>query len=230
MTENCSRGMWEALPAPGGGHSSISRAQAETPRDRARGAHRHPVRDVDAVFDLKHMVITNLVTDKALLNRVFQEAGRKEFRFIARSGIWLSGADRPAAIGAVAAVPRAAHHARVRPHRRLVDRLARIEDDLQSETADPHPRDHRPGPVPPAPPQRGRGRVRCADRGRDHHAAQGDRGDPARADVRPRGRDDQASHVEGALDRSTGLAKPLVVLTIGTPTATSGSSGRSPRR
>jgi uncharacterized membrane protein YheB (UPF0754 family) len=47
--------------------------------------------DVDAVFDLKEMVITNLVTDKALLNRIFQEAGRKEFRFIARSGIYFGG-------------------------------------------------------------------------------------------------------------------------------------------
>jgi uncharacterized membrane protein YheB (UPF0754 family) len=37
------------------------------------------------------MVITDLVTDKALLNRIFQEAGRKEFRFIARSGIYFGG-------------------------------------------------------------------------------------------------------------------------------------------
>jgi uncharacterized membrane protein YheB (UPF0754 family) len=36
-------------------------------------------------------VITNLVHDKALLNRIFQEAGRKEFRFIARSGIYFGG-------------------------------------------------------------------------------------------------------------------------------------------
>ncbi|MBC6447117.1 DUF445 domain-containing protein [Actinokineospora xionganensis] len=43
--------------------------------------------DVDAVFDLKDMVVTNLVRDKALLNRIFQHAGRKEFQFIARSGI-----------------------------------------------------------------------------------------------------------------------------------------------
>ena len=43
------------------------------------------------MFDLKEMVITNLVTDKALLNRIFREAGRKEFRFIARSGIYFGG-------------------------------------------------------------------------------------------------------------------------------------------
>lgn len=47
--------------------------------------------DVDAVFDLKEMVITNLLTDKRLLNRIFREAGHKEFRFIIRSGIWFGG-------------------------------------------------------------------------------------------------------------------------------------------
>lgn len=47
--------------------------------------------DIDAVFDLKDMVLTNLVTDKALLNRIFREAGHKEFRFIARSGIYFGG-------------------------------------------------------------------------------------------------------------------------------------------
>ena len=45
-------------------------------------------RNIDHVFDLKDMVVTNLTRDKPLLNRIFQEAGRKEFRFIARSGIW----------------------------------------------------------------------------------------------------------------------------------------------
>lgn len=34
------------------------------------------------------MVVTNLVRDKALLNRMFQQAGAKEFTFIARSGIY----------------------------------------------------------------------------------------------------------------------------------------------
>ena len=34
------------------------------------------------------MVVTNLVKDKALLNRIFRESGRKEFQFIAHSGIW----------------------------------------------------------------------------------------------------------------------------------------------
>lgn len=42
--------------------------------------------DVDSVFDLKGMVVTNLVRDKPLLNKIFREAGHKEFQFIARVG------------------------------------------------------------------------------------------------------------------------------------------------
>jgi uncharacterized membrane protein YheB (UPF0754 family) len=82
-------GIWEAMPQPVRA-LVISRAQAEIPHI-VREVLADIQRDPDAVFDLKDMVITNLVTDKALLNRIFQEAGRKEFRFIARSGIWFGG-------------------------------------------------------------------------------------------------------------------------------------------
>jgi len=78
--------VWDAMPEPVQ-RLVISRAQAETPRI-IREVLTDIQQDVDAVFDLKYMVITNLVSDKALLNRVFREAGRKEFRFIARSGIY----------------------------------------------------------------------------------------------------------------------------------------------
>jgi uncharacterized membrane protein YheB (UPF0754 family) len=82
-------GLWDALPEPVRA-LIVSRAQAATPqliRDVLTGLQR----DVDAVFDLRGMVLTNLVTDKALLNRIFREAGHKEFRFIARSGIYFGG-------------------------------------------------------------------------------------------------------------------------------------------
>lgn len=82
-------GVWDAMPEAVRA-LVISRAQAETPR-LVRDVLTNIQHDVDAVFDLKEMVITNLVTDKALLNRIFQEAGKKEFRFIARSGIWFGG-------------------------------------------------------------------------------------------------------------------------------------------
>jgi uncharacterized membrane protein YheB (UPF0754 family) len=83
-------GLWDAMPEPMR-RMVIGRVQAETPR-MIRSVLADIQRDVDSVFDLKEMVITNLVTDKALLNRIFQEAGRKEFRFIARSGIYFGGA------------------------------------------------------------------------------------------------------------------------------------------
>lgn len=82
-------GLWEALPEPMR-RVVIGRVQAESPR-MIRDVLRDIQADVDSVFDLKEMVITNLVTDKALLNRIFQEAGRKEFLFIARSGIYFGG-------------------------------------------------------------------------------------------------------------------------------------------
>lgn len=55
--------------------------------------------DIDNVFDLKDMVVTNLVKDKELLNRIFQEAGHKEFAFIRYSGIYFG-----AAIGVLQAI------------------------------------------------------------------------------------------------------------------------------
>lgn len=55
--------------------------------------------DIDDVFDLKDMVVTNLVRDKALLNRIFREAGHKEFAFIRYSGIYFG-----AAIGVLQAI------------------------------------------------------------------------------------------------------------------------------
>jgi uncharacterized membrane protein YheB (UPF0754 family) len=79
-------GLWEALPEPMR-RLVIGRMQAESPR-MIRDVLTEIQGDVDSVFDLREMVITNLVTDKALLNRIFQEAGRKEFQFIARSGIY----------------------------------------------------------------------------------------------------------------------------------------------
>ena len=82
-------GLWDAMPEPMR-RVMIGRVRAESPR-MIESVLADIQTDVDAVFDLKEMVITNLVTDKALLNRIFQEAGRKEFRFIARSGIYFGG-------------------------------------------------------------------------------------------------------------------------------------------
>lgn len=43
---------------------------------------------VDQIFDIKHMVVTNLVRDKVKLNNVFQDIGRSAFRFLVRAGLW----------------------------------------------------------------------------------------------------------------------------------------------
>ena len=82
-------GLWEAMPEAVR-RLTIARVQAESPA-LIKAVLADIQNNVDSVFDLKAMVITNLVTDKALLNRIFREAGRKEFRFIARSGIWFGG-------------------------------------------------------------------------------------------------------------------------------------------
>jgi uncharacterized membrane protein YheB (UPF0754 family) len=43
---------------------------------------------VDQIFDIKHMVVTNLVRDKAKLNNVFQDIGKGAFKFLIRAGLW----------------------------------------------------------------------------------------------------------------------------------------------
>jgi uncharacterized membrane protein YheB (UPF0754 family) len=79
-------GLWESLP------EQVRRRIIRRIQDEAPSVVRELLdmvkEDVDNVFDLKDMVITNLVKDKALLNRIFQQAGHKEFRFIAHSGIY----------------------------------------------------------------------------------------------------------------------------------------------
>ena len=45
-------------------------------------------RDLDSLFDIKTMVVAIMSKDRALINRIFQEVGEPEFRFIANSGIY----------------------------------------------------------------------------------------------------------------------------------------------
>jgi uncharacterized membrane protein YheB (UPF0754 family) len=78
-------GLWEAMPEAVR-RLVLERLKAESPTI-VRQLMRDVQRDIDSVFDLKDMVVTNLLRDKALLNRVFQEAGEAEFRFIRDSGL-----------------------------------------------------------------------------------------------------------------------------------------------
>jgi uncharacterized membrane protein YheB (UPF0754 family) len=43
---------------------------------------------IDQIFDIKHMVVSNLVRDKVKLNSVFQDIGRSAFKFLIRAGLW----------------------------------------------------------------------------------------------------------------------------------------------
>ncbi|HEX7381268.1 MAG TPA: DUF445 domain-containing protein [Nevskiaceae bacterium] len=77
-------GLWERLPGPVR-DALVARLEGEAPGVIAR------ILDdikghVESVFDLKDMVVTNLVRDRALLNRMFLDAGAQEFRFIRNCG------------------------------------------------------------------------------------------------------------------------------------------------
>lgn len=45
-------------------------------------------KDVDRYFDVRHMLVSNLIKDKALLNDVFKKVGGKEFNFFRTAGFW----------------------------------------------------------------------------------------------------------------------------------------------
>ena len=78
-------GVWELLPGFVRDRL-IRRVQAEAPQVVA--AIMSDLREnIGQMFDLKHMVISALLRDKTLLNRVFSEVGHKEFRFFGYSGL-----------------------------------------------------------------------------------------------------------------------------------------------
>ena len=84
--EHYSPGLWTAAPAAMK-RTMIRRVQNKSPQliedimSKIRS-------DLSSVFDLKDMVVSNLVKDKELLNQMFREVGRGEFRFIRNSGIY----------------------------------------------------------------------------------------------------------------------------------------------
>jgi uncharacterized membrane protein YheB (UPF0754 family) len=86
VMEEYSPGVWSSLPTSA--RTLLERrVQAEAPEILSEVF--RDIRDgVDQVLDLKTMVTTRLMRDRALLNRIFLEAGAEEFRFIIRSGIY----------------------------------------------------------------------------------------------------------------------------------------------
>ena len=85
MTEHQPR-LWAAMPG------AVKQAVVTNVKRRAPTATSNMMSELrlnlDQVFDLKHMVVSNLVRDKSLLNRMFQEAGADAFSFLIRSGLY----------------------------------------------------------------------------------------------------------------------------------------------
>ncbi|HEU0197133.1 MAG TPA: DUF445 domain-containing protein [Nevskiaceae bacterium] len=79
-----SPGLWESAPESIK-NAIIHRIQREAP-EIVKQIMVDIKANIDSVFDLKDMVVTNLLRDKPLLNRIFQEAGAAEFRFIRNCG------------------------------------------------------------------------------------------------------------------------------------------------
>jgi uncharacterized membrane protein YheB (UPF0754 family) len=82
--------LWDSLPERAR-RVVVHRIESEAPK-LATSVLRSVQDNVDTVFDLKGMVVTNLVRDKALLNRMFTEAGHREFEFISRAGLGFGAA------------------------------------------------------------------------------------------------------------------------------------------
>jgi len=78
--------VWERVPQSV--RDAITARVRATIPEAIAGVVRDMRGNVDQVFDLKHMVVSRLMQDKTLLNRIFQETGEKEFIFIARSGFY----------------------------------------------------------------------------------------------------------------------------------------------
>ncbi|MCB0509103.1 MAG: hypothetical protein R2739_03170 [Chitinophagales bacterium] len=79
-------GLWESIPE-NLKRMLIKQIQHQSP-DMVRELMQQTKENLNEVFDLKDMVVTNLTKDKKLLNKIFLESGKKEFQFIRNSGIY----------------------------------------------------------------------------------------------------------------------------------------------
>ncbi|MEN9448502.1 MAG: hypothetical protein RJA25_1792 [Bacteroidota bacterium] len=79
-------GLWEAIPE-NLKKRLIKQIQQQSP-EMVRQLMEQTKDNLEQVFDLKEMVISNLTKDKKLLNKIFLESGAKEFDFIRNSGIY----------------------------------------------------------------------------------------------------------------------------------------------
>jgi|CXWL01.1.fsa_nt_gi uncharacterized membrane protein YheB (UPF0754 family) len=78
--------LWRRLPQPMKNrvYSWVREALPELVRNLMNDV----ARDVEGLIDFKHMIVTKLEGDKELLNRLFLDSGRAEFRFLINSGFY----------------------------------------------------------------------------------------------------------------------------------------------
>ena len=98
-------GLWESLP----GFAQklvIRQVQAQIPAV-VREFSRDAKENIEEIIDLKHLAVTALMRDKTLLNQVFRKVGRKEFAFLARSGLFFGFAIGVVQAGTFLLVPQA---------------------------------------------------------------------------------------------------------------------------
>jgi len=79
-------GLWEGMPEFAR-QKIINRVKAESPAVVA-AIMQEVKSNTDKYFDIKHMVLTNLLKDKALLNDIFKKVGKQEFRFFSNAGFY----------------------------------------------------------------------------------------------------------------------------------------------
>ncbi len=79
-------GVWLSMPERAR-KAMISRFLSQIP-DIAEQAWREMAADIERYIDIQHLLVSNLVKDKALLSRVFKEIGAREFVFFRNAGFW----------------------------------------------------------------------------------------------------------------------------------------------
>lgn len=98
-----SPGLWEAAPEALK-KMMVKRIQSDSPAVVSKFMAEVKA-NINQVFDLKAAMVDSLMKDKALLNRIFRDVGRAEFRFIRNSGLYFGFA-----LGIVQAMTWAATH------------------------------------------------------------------------------------------------------------------------
>jgi len=79
-------GFWNRLPGFAQ-QALIRKVQKDIP-EVSEQLWREISRNPTHYFDMKNMLVSNLVKDKALLNNIFRNIGRKEFVFFQNAGFW----------------------------------------------------------------------------------------------------------------------------------------------